>query len=283
MQSYTTRDRLVYPVAAILALGLVSMPHQPGASAPRLAEISAVRLQAEVSSLVTGVAGAQPPAAAAASLGTGAPAAAPCNYPCTVFDKIIDGLPPKIRDIVLPPLYVVALVIGALLAPVLLVTSAVFGWPYSLRPAAAISSRTSPAPASAAATAVASDPIPTQSDPGTASAIPGDTADAGDVAVGLPTGGDDNSPRIKARGTARVEANPIESPAEPETTTAAVTAVDVAAVAAAPVDEATPTVNAGRDIAPATGRPARNRSRSPEAASTDSAQTTSRAAKRSVR
>jgi len=264
VQSNAIRDRLVCPAAAFLALGLVSVPHQT-ASVPRLAEVSAVRLQAEVSALVTGVLTATPPAAAAGLPGTGATATttAPCYYPCTVFDKFIDGLPPKIRNILLPPLYSITLVITAVLAPVLLVTSAVFGWPYSLRPAAAAPTpKSSPAPA--AATAATSDQIPTQADPGTSSWVPGETANGGgDVAVGFSDARADNTPRTGARGSTRAEADAIESPESPEAPAPAVTAIE--------------------GEAPIADRPTRSRGRSPEAGSADSGPSTTRAAKRSTR
>ena len=281
VNSHRTRDGLAFPVAAVLAAGLVSFPHHT-ASIPRVAEVSAIRLQAEVSALVTGVLTATPPAAAAGLPGTGAAATAtaPCYYPCTVFDKFIDGLPPKIRNIVLPPLYSITLVITAVLAPVLLVTSAVFGWPYSLRPAAAVPTpKISPAPA--AATAATSDQIPTQADPGTSSWVPGDTANAGgDVAVGISDARADNTPRTGARGSTRAEANAIESP---EAHASLVTAIADAAPPSAPADDATPSSTATDGAAPVADRPARSRGRSPEAGSADSGPTTTRAAKRSTR
>ena len=278
MQSLTTRDRLVYPVAAVLALGLVSVPHH-GASVPRLTEVATVRLQAEVSSIVTGLEGVTLPAAAVSPAGTGpaaaAAAATPCHYPCTVFDKFIDGLPPKIRNIVLPPLYSITLLITAVLSPVLLVTSAVFGWPYSLRSAAAANTaRTTPAPA--AATAAVIDPLPMQADPGpseagTPSSVPGETVNGANATVGKPIGNDDK-PRPRERRITGAETNQIEVPGSPEGSAPALTASTVA-------------VTTFDEVAPVADRPARThaRTRAAEAVSPDRAPASPRAAKRTAR
>ena len=276
MQSLTTRDRLVYPVAAVLALGLVSVPHH-GASVPRLTEVATVRLQAEVSSIVTGLEGVTLPAAAVSPAGTGpaAAATAPCHYPCTVFDKFIDGLPPKIRNIVLPPLYSITLLITAVLSPVLLVTSAVFGWPYSLRSAAAANTaRTTPAPA--AATAAVIDPLPMQADPGpseagTPSSVPGETVNGANATVGKPIGNDDK-PRPRERRITGAETNQIEVPGSPEGSAPALTA-------------STPAVTNVDEVAPVADRPARThaRTQAAEAVSPDRAPASPRAAKRTAR
>ena len=289
MQSRTARHRLVYPVAAIVAFGLVSVP-QSTASVPRLTEVSAIRLQAEVTSLVTGIAGvadAIPPAAVTSSLTpTDAPAAAAttCTYPCTVFDKFLSDLPVDVRNAILPPLIVVAWVIGLVMTPVLLVTSAVFGWPVSLRPAASTFTRQT-APAPAESVLAVGDPVPVPDVSATSSSVPGDTENAADAAVGITSPVDDAKPRVAARGTAPADTSPIESAASPKATDAEVSALEIAAASAQPVDETTPTVTATGDVAPATNRPARTRGRSSAAESTDSdsAPASSRAAKRSAR
>lgn len=172
MQRHAIRDRLVYPVAAILAVGLVGVP-QHAASAPRLAEVSAVRLQADVTSLVTGIAGdtgaATLPGAAARLTETSAAAAATCTYPCTVFDKFLENLPESIRYAILPGVYVVAWVVGAVMGLAYLVASPILKLldidPFRPAEAAAAS-----APAPTQTPATSGDPI---EDTGKASAAPG--------------------------------------------------------------------------------------------------------------
>jgi hypothetical protein len=308
MQSRTARRRLVYPVAAIVAFGLVSVP-QSTASTPRLIEVSAVRLQAEVTALVSGIADtveAGTPAAAASSLtGTGAPAAAAatCTYPCTVFDKFLSSLPESIRNAILPPLIVVAWVIGLVMSPALLVTSAVFGWPYSLRPAAATTPETSPAAAEVTAalevTSATSDQPPVQADPGVSSSTPGDTANAGEVVVGIPAATADDPARGGAHSS-RGETIPVASPESPESpestespessespesteTPGLVPAAAESPTVSAPADVLTPAMTATADGSPVTPRLARAGGRSPHAEPSDSSPTPQRAAKRSAR
>jgi hypothetical protein len=291
MQSRTARRRLVYPVAAIVAFGLVSVP-QSTASTPRLIEVSAVRLQAEVTALVSGIADtveAGTPAAAASSLtGTGAPAAAAatCTYPCTVFDKFLSSLPESIRNAILPPLIVVAWVIGLVMSPALLVTSAVFGWPYSLRPAAATTPETSPAAAEVTAalevTSATSDQPPVQADPGVSSSTP--TANAGEVVVGIPAATADDPARGGAHSS-RGETIPVASPESPESTETPglVPAAAESPTVSAPADVLTPAMTATADGSPVTPRLARAGGRSPHAEPSDSSPTPQRAAKRSAR
>jgi hypothetical protein len=203
MLSRAIKGGLACPLAVIVAAGLVIAPINSGsvANSPRLVEFSAVRLQAEATTLIAGVvdstaaktAAALPGAAAAASA-TAAATSEPCYYPCTIFDKFLDSLSPEIRSILLPPLIylfagvgLVQGVIEAVLAPVLLVTSLVFGWPYELGPAAATRPGGPAGPAEAgepddnAATAM-------QADPDAPAAVPGvpaaDEAEGGPVIRG---------------------------------------------------------------------------------------------------
>lgn len=181
MQSHTTRDRLVYPVAAILALGLVSVPH-PAASAPRLTEVSVVLLQAEVTSLVAGMAdaaGAEPPTVSSLT-GTGASAAATCTYPCTLADKFLSSLPENIRYAILPAAYAVAWVLGAVMGLAYLVVSPVLKLlnidPFQPTPAAAASAETPLAQPDSVPTIA--DPITPETPPGAPSAAPGEAKKA---------------------------------------------------------------------------------------------------------
>ena len=299
MRSHTTRSRLVLPLAAVLTLGLVGVPHNPGAAmtVPRLTEVAAVRLQAEVSSLVTEMAGvvdATAPAAAASSLaGTGA-AAATCTYPCTVFDKFLWNLPVDVRNAILPPLYAFAWVLGLVLAPVVLVTSALFGWPVSLRPAAASAPEASPAPAEV--TTAPGDRLSPKADPGTPrrptpSSAPGNTGGDGGAAVQIPAaGGDDDEPRGRAHRSTAPTTIPLTDLDSPES--AAPVVKDSATVAAATrtaarpastADALAPAISAAEEAAPAAPRSTRPRSRSPEARSSDSGSAPKRAATRSAR
>ena len=188
MLSPAIQGRLARPVAVIVAAGLVIAPINSGSAAnsPRFVELSAVRLQAEATTLIAGVvdstaaktAAALPGAAAAASA-TASATAEPCYYPCTIFDKFLDSLSPEIRSIILPPLIYLAAglglvqgVIEVVLAPLLLVTSLVFGWPYELGPAAATRPGGPAGPAEAeepddnAATAMQADPVAPAAVPG---------------------------------------------------------------------------------------------------------------------
>ena len=203
MLSRAIQGRLACPAAVIVAAGLVIAPINSGSAAnsPRFVELSAVRLQAEATTLIAGVvdsaaaktAAALPGAAAAASA-TAAATAEPCYYPCTVFDKFLFSLSPEIRSILLPPLIylfagvgLVQGVIEAVLAPVLLVTSLVFGWPYELGPAAATRPGGPAGPAEAgepddnAATAMQADPVAPAAVPGVPAA---DEAEGGPVIRG---------------------------------------------------------------------------------------------------
>lgn len=292
MRSQTTRSRLVLPLAAVLILSLVGVPHNPGAAmtVPRLTEVAAVRLQAEVSSLVTGmsdVVDAVPPAAAASNLaGTGA-AAGTCTYPCTVFDKFLSNLPVDVRNAILPPLYAVAWVVGLVLAPVVLVTSALFGWPVSLRPAAASGPETSPAPAEA--TTATGDRLSSKADPGTPASVPVDTGGDGGAAAQIPTAGDGEPQGRKHRrsGATTMPVTDLESPES--ATPAGKDSVPVAAAtgtAAQPTstaDALAPAISAAEEAAPAAPRSTRPRSRSSEARPADSGQATKKAATRSAR
>lgn len=293
MRNIAARRRLVFPVAAVLTLGLVGLPHNPGAATtvPRLtevAEVAAVRLQAEVSSLATGMADVvdtTPPAAAASS--SGAAAAATCTYPCTVFDRFLSNLPVDIRNAILPPLYAVAWVVGLVLAPVVLVTSALFGWPVSLRPAAASGPETSPAPAEA--TTATGDRLSSKADPGTPASVPVDTGGDGGAAAQIPTAGDGEPQGRKHRrsGATTMPVTDLESPES--ATPAGKDSVPVAAAtgtAAQPTstaDALAPAISATEEAAPAAPRSTRPRSRSSEARPADSGQATKKAATRSAR
>lgn len=196
MLSRAIQGRLACPVAVIVAAGLVIAPINSGSAAnsPRFVEFSAVRLQAEATTLIAGVAdstaaktAAALPEAAAAASATAAATSEPCYYPCTIFDKFLDSLSPEIRSILLPPLMSLAIVIGAVLAPVLLVTSLVFDWPYELGPAAATRPGGPAGPAGAgepdgnAASAMQADPVAPAAVPGVPAA---DEAEGGPVARG---------------------------------------------------------------------------------------------------
>lgn len=203
MLSRAIQGRLACPVAVIVAAGLVIAPTNSGSAAnsPRFVEFSAVRLQAEATTLIAGVAdstaaktAAALPGAAAAGSATAAATSEPCYYPCTIFDKFLDSLSPEVRSIVLPPLIylfagvgLVQGVIEAVLAPVLLVTSLVFGWPYELGPAAATRPGGPAGPAEAgepddnAATAMPADPVAPAAVPGVPAA---DEAEGGPVIRG---------------------------------------------------------------------------------------------------
>lgn len=173
MPGLVVRDRLVYPAAVVLALGAVTVA-QPAATAasPRLAEIAAIRLQAEVTGFVSGLgvtatAGVTAPGPAASV----APAAATASavgdtWPSTFLDKLIYNLPPQIQSIVIPPLYVVMTVVGAIMGLFYLV----FGFPKDLMPAAAVAPET---PRGAAAAAAPVEAVGAQTDSGETSGTPG--------------------------------------------------------------------------------------------------------------
>lgn len=129
MQRHIVRDRLVYPVAAAVALSIVTVPHAAGVHGSRLVEVSAVRLQAEVSTYIGGLPDAavfEPAANAPASAASTTAAATSWSYnpAYTFLDNIVYNLPPKIRDLVIPPLYVFAAVLGVVMAvPMFVITS----------------------------------------------------------------------------------------------------------------------------------------------------------------
>ena len=172
MPNVVIRDRLVYPAAALLALSLVTVAQPTStASAPRLAAVAAIRLQAEVTGYVSALADAAltdpaPPRPAAASVVPVAPtaSAAGAPYRSTFFDKLISSLPPEIQSIVLPPLYVIATIVGVIMG----IVYTIFGWPKDLLPAASV---TPIAPRGPAAAAV--EPVSAQPDPRGSSATPG--------------------------------------------------------------------------------------------------------------
>ena len=172
MPNAVIRDRLVYPAAALLALSLVTVAQPTStASAPRLAAVAAIRLQAEVTGYVSALADAAltdpaPPRPAAASVVPVAPtaSAAGAPYPSTFFDKLISSLPPEIQSIVLPPLYVIATIVGVIMG----IVYTIFGWPKDLLPAASV---TPIAPRGPAAAAV--EPVRAQPDSHGSSATPG--------------------------------------------------------------------------------------------------------------
>jgi hypothetical protein len=264
VHSHANRSRLVLPVAVALALGLISVPHKPvsATAIPRLTEVSAVRLQAEVSSLVTGMAGAlsaEPSAEAAANSLTGSATTAvvdSCVYPCTFFDKFLSSLPEDVRYAILPAVYVVAWWVGLIISPVILVTSALFGWPYSLPSAAAATPQTAPEPAEA--TTPASDPIGAGSDQEAGAgqeavpAVPGGNA-VGNEAAGISTESDDNSLRGSAQRTIEAGTNPAVSSVSAE----ASALPDTAATEPTPTAEmSTEATNAAKDAAPVQDRPA---------------------------
>jgi hypothetical protein len=225
MLSRAIQGRLACPVAVIVAAGLVIAPINSGSAAnsPRFVEFSAVRLQAEATTLIAGVvdstaaktAAALPGAAAAASA-TAAATAEPCYYECTSFTKFLFSLSPEIRSILLPPLMYLAIVIGAVMAPFVLVTSLFFDWPYELGPAAATRPGGPAGPAEAdepddnAATAMPADPVAPATVPGVPAA---DEAEGGPVIRGRvaePTAAD-------APAEAAVPAPDAPQSAEPKT------------------------------------------------------------------
>ena len=181
MSSLGVRDHLVLPAAVALALGLVTVAQpNPGASSPRFAGVSAIRLQAEVTGFVAGVADgavdglASAPlaavSAAPAAAASAAPAAATASalgapYPSTFLEKWVDSLPPEIQSIVSPPLYVMAMVVGAILG----VVYTIFGWPKDLMPAAAVA----PPAKRGTAAAAAAEPVGAPADSSVTSATPG--------------------------------------------------------------------------------------------------------------
>lgn len=130
MQRNAVRERLTFPIAAAMALSLVTVPHTAGSEASRLVEVSAVRLQAEVTTYlkalddaaVPGLAGSAPtPAAAAAEAASSTANSWPYNPSYSFLDNIVYNLPPKIRALVIPPLYAFAWVLGAAMAVPMLV------------------------------------------------------------------------------------------------------------------------------------------------------------------
>ena len=314
MYSHVARSRLVYPAAVLLTLGLVSVPHNPGSATtgPRLTEFAAVQLQAEVTALVTGIpdaAEATPPGAAASILtGSGAGAAATgCTYPCTIFDKFLESLPEDIRYALLPAVYSIAWVIGLVMAPVVLVTSALFGWPYSLGPAASTTAGTTPetnpdsSPAPAEVTAAVGDRAVT----------PVDDAADGDVAVEISTASENPESGVRMHRDIRGETVPLVGSEVPQITIAVAEVADTAGseLPAAEVPAATE-VQAGSEVqaatevpdvpadaadvpveamtatdepAPVSPRPAGDRIGSAQADNSDSAPKRTRAATRSTR
>ena len=181
MLSRAIQGRLACPVAVIVAAGLVIVPINSGSAAnsPRFVEFSAVRLQAEATTLIAGVVDSTPaktaaalPGAAAAASATAAATSEPCYYECTSFTKFLFSLSPEIRNILLPPLMYLAIVIGAVMAPFVLLTSLVFDWPYELGPAAATRPGGPAGPAEAeepdgnAAAAMQADPVAPAAVPG---------------------------------------------------------------------------------------------------------------------
>lgn len=257
MHSHAAKERLIYPVAVLLAAGLVSVPHSPGSATtgPRLTEFAAVQLQAEVTALVTGIADAAeattPGAAASILTGRGPEAAATgCTYPCTIFDKFLESLPEDIRYALLPVVFSVAWVIGLVMAPVVLVTSALFGWPHSLGPAAAADPETTPG--------ITPETLPT---PAQVAAVTGDRPStpvddsANDaVAAENPNAGDDLGTGVRAHRDIRVVTNAavtteaVQTPAD--TTVGTATAPD-APVAAPDAPVGSPDAPLTSDDAPA--------------------------------
>jgi hypothetical protein len=112
MSNHTTRDRLVYPAVAILAIGLVSVPPTKTTSAPRLAEISAIQLQAEAPARVAGIGGAAATEDAAYNP----------NY--SLLSNFLWSLPEPVQNFLRPPLMVFAGVLGAVMA----VVYTIIGW-----------------------------------------------------------------------------------------------------------------------------------------------------------
>lgn len=126
MSSDAQRYRLAYPVAAVVALGLVTVPHAESTT-PRLVEASSVRLAAEVSSAVGGLTDLALVRAAAA-----APAAATApsdswpdmsNY--SWLDQAVAKLPPKLRQAVVYGLAFVGFGLGSIVQSVGMVIQAV--------------------------------------------------------------------------------------------------------------------------------------------------------------
>lgn len=182
MSTIAIRDRLVYPAAVVLALGAVTLaPPTPGS--PRYTEVSTIRLQAEVSSFVSGLADATvaglasvPQAAASVTPAAASGSAVGDPWPSTFLDKLVNSLPPQFQSIILPPLYVVVTVVGAIMG----VFYTVFGWPKDLMPAAAVALER---PRGAAASVTPTEPVANQQDSNAASAKPGISAGADRTSV----------------------------------------------------------------------------------------------------
>lgn len=244
MRSVVARNHLVYPAAVVLALGAgtVAQPN-PTASSPRLAEVSTIRLQAEVTGFVSGLSEATVAGVASApsTAAPVAPAAATASavgdpWPSTFLDKLVASLPPQIQSIILPPLYVVMTVVGVIMGAFYLV----FGFPKDLMPAAAVApARPRGAAASAAAeTLAARDDSPaTSATPGVS---PGSDATAGHTAASsVVTPAEVSEGPAGARPTRGRQAAPVD--AEPVAVTGhAAPPLAAAAIAEAPASEQVP-------------------------------------------
>ncbi len=164
MSSDAQRSRLAYPVAAVVALGLVTVPHAESTT-PRLVETSAVRLAAEVSSAVGGLtdlalvrAAATAPTSAAAAPSDSWPDMS--NY--SWLDQAVAKLPPKLRQAVVYGLAFVGFGLGSIVQTVGMVIQAVLKPIQKIIKPKAVSIIPSAA-AIAAANSPAAQPIPAAS------------------------------------------------------------------------------------------------------------------------
>jgi len=268
-------------MAAIVAAGLVSIPPAPGSGAfgstvPRLAEVSAIRLQAEATSLVSGL-----DHATIAEL-TAAPPTASADSPTynpayTPLDNFVWNLPPNIRDALLPGLYAVAWVVGAVIGIAYLVAAPIIKL---FNPSADI-----PWPAAAAP---AEPPAPARSVAG--SAVPGVTPAAEPVSAD--TGPAATPAQTPAQAPAQAPTEDTSTPAEdtgpartrsthPRGRTGVVVDPIAPASAAAAVDqEATAVPTGASDPAPA---PRAQRGSAGATSPGAAAPTSSRGSKRSTR
>lgn len=276
MISHANRDRLVYPMAAILAAGLVTIPPAPGSvsafpGVPRFAEVSAIRLQSEATSLFSGLDDAviaeltsAPPTAAADS---------PTYNPAyTPLDNFVWNLPPDIRDALLPGLYAVAWVVGAVIGIAYLIAAPIIKL---FNPSADI-----PWPAAAAP---AEPPAPARSVAG--SAVPGVTPAAEPV-------GADSQAKAKAQAQAQAQVEDAGTPAEgtvPATRTRSThrgrTRVGVETIAPASAAAAVDPEPTARPTGTPDSAPAQRAQRGPGGATSPEAAgpTSSRGSKRSTR
>jgi hypothetical protein len=203
MSIHTVRDRLVLPVAAFAALSSVtSVQPSSEAASRRIAEVPAIRLQAEATTLVSGIG-----AGAVAALSPVAHAAATANSSTynpnyTVFDNFLWSLPPNIQKALLPVAYAVAWVVGAVIGIVRLIAAPFTGLPAAALPTAPRAASTTPeappahddTPATASQATTAIGPGTPRTESGAPSSAPGVTRKANSVALDTAVATVDNTP-----------------------------------------------------------------------------------------